>query len=217
MSSYSENLRWPKRQLKQRAEKISVAMNVNLDPAADKEELANWLSIMEAHYEEFKREERATKLEDIEVGDEVAWTPFTKERFAEPVTGFVTESVQGDFGDKGFHLQTHIATDPMRLARLWCSRGRFVKTGKVADWKVAANVPEPVPATPAVSTKPNLTVPLAIWRTTTGGAACPSKRRGSSLSATRFFSRSIVPRRWMPRSFLAPSSRCRVFPAVKRT
>lgn len=61
---YSENLRYPKHELKARAEKISEEMNVHLDADASKEELANWLSIMEPHYEKMLREEAAAEMEE---------------------------------------------------------------------------------------------------------------------------------------------------------
>jgi hypothetical protein len=48
-------MRFPKYQLRRQAEKIAEALNVRLDPDASKDELANWLSIMEPHYEEWRR------------------------------------------------------------------------------------------------------------------------------------------------------------------
>ena len=45
--NYSAQLQYPKHQLKALAERIAAEMNVYLAEDADKEELANWLSIME--------------------------------------------------------------------------------------------------------------------------------------------------------------------------
>ncbi len=57
-ATYSQNMRYTKKSLKAFAEKISQEMNVELDPNASKEELANWLSIMEGPYQEEIRRQR---------------------------------------------------------------------------------------------------------------------------------------------------------------